>query len=67
MDAKIVFSSFEELKIQDISFTDPIRPKVIVVGSSTPTPVGGDTITIDTTVHTETSTSVISVMAEVTA
>lgn len=33
MNAKIVFSSFEELKIQDVSFTDPIRPNVIVAGS----------------------------------
>ena len=42
MDAKIVFSSFEELKIQDVSFTDPIRPNVIVVKTGdTPTPASG--------------------------
>lgn len=34
MNAQIVFSSFEELKIQDVSFTDPIRPNVIVAGEN---------------------------------
>lgn len=43
MDAKIVFSSFEQLKIQDVSFTDPIRPNVIVVGDGPqPIPIKND-------------------------